>query len=447
VANLTTASRDTIATLERRSREACVVYPRHPLPDGCLPDHADIGIETSGDETLLHIRRGIEFTGPEDPEIAEWVATGTRRFETFGDCVAWLRQKLGAPSQARGEPRASAGRQARPGRSAPKRPPVRRLPVEQVTELEQVEIQSKPAPTPAELGQVLSAQVLGQDAAINGLVELAAHHLAKPYPRRPASALLIGATGTGKTLAAEQLAEHLTETSGAQWSYERLDMSEFSERHSVSRLFGAPPGYIGYDDGHDLASALRNNPKTVILLDEMDKAHPQLWRSIMNLMDAGRIGGQAREIDARQAILLFTSNKDAAAVQPLADASDQRLRRFLRDHGYPPEIVGRLGRVLVFKPLSPAVTAQLIVLTVQRIVESYGLLLDRIAPDAVADLANRAPLQSGGRDVEYFIERELGGKLAEALREIPPEASGAGVRAAIDEGLEVTLHAEASPTA
>jgi len=280
-----------------------------------------------------------------------------------------------------------------------------------------VELEPVPAPTPDDLTAILAKEVLGQDAAIRGLAELAAFHVAKPYPRRPASALLVGATGTGKTLAAEQLALHLTNTTGSEWSYERLDMNEFSEKHTAARLFGAPPGYIGYDDGHDLAATLRTNPRTVVVFDEIDKAHPQMWRSLMSLMDAGRLGGQGGDIDARQAILLFTSNKDAAAIQPLADAPDDRLRAFLRDHNYPPEIVARMGRILVFKPLSADITTRLIVLTVQRVVESYGLKLAHIAPEAVADLARRAPLHAGGRDVEYFIDRQLSAGLSEAIGE------------------------------
>ncbi|MDR0417441.1 MAG: AAA family ATPase, partial [Propionibacteriaceae bacterium] len=212
-------------------------------------------------------------------------------------------------------------------------------------------------------------------------------------------------------------------------------MNEFSERHSAARLFGAPPGYLGYDDGRDLAAALRANPRTVVVLDEIDKAHPQLWRSLMNLMDAGRLGGQAGDIDARQAILIFTSNKDAAAIQPLADAPEDRLRAFLRDHGYPPEIVGRMSRILVFKPLTADITTRLIILTVQRVVESWGFQLKRIAPEAVAALVSRAPFRAGGRDVEYFVERELSDELA--------AADGAGRAIAIDQALAIAVEPQA----
>ena len=398
--NLATANPDILATLEQRSLLSCVVFANHPLPVGIVPTTGDIGIEQTDASTLLHIHRGFQYDGP-DEEVSNWIITGTRSFPSLANCVDWLRQHLPEPA-------------AEPHRCIPaavERPDIERLPVDEVTDMDQVQLEPVPTPTPDELEEALSQEVLGQDNAIRGLAELAAYHLAKPYPRRPASALLIGATGTGKTLAAEQLALHLTGITGSEWSYERLDMNEFSERHTAARLFGAPPGYIGYNDGNDLAATLRRNPRTVVVLDEIDKAHPQLWRSLMNLMDAGRLGGQGG-IDARQSILLFTSNKDSAAAQSLVDASDDRLRHFLRDHNYPPEIVARMGRVLVFKPLPPEVTTHLIVLTVQRIVESYGLQLTHIAPEAVADLAQRAPLRAGGRDVEYFIERELSERLS-----------------------------------
>lgn len=395
--NLLTASQASLATLERRARTCCVVYAGHPLPHGVTPANGDIGIEGSGASTLLHVRHGHHYIGVDD-EIRDWVATGTRSFPSLEACLQWLRQRQPLPEPTQ-QPSSSLSRDIR-------------RPLTEVTDFGQVDLAPQPAPTTADLESILSEQVLGQEAAIRGLAELAAHHVAKPAPRRPASALLIGATGTGKTLAAEQLALHLTTTTAQQWSYERLDMSEFSEKHSASRLFGAPPGYIGYDDGKDLATTLRTNSRTVVLLDEIDKAHPQLWRSLMNLMDAGRLGGQAGDVDARQAILLFTSNKDAAAIQPFADASDTRLRAFLREHGYPPEIVGRMGRILVFKPLTADITTRLIVLTTQRVVESFGLGLIYIEPQAVTSLAKRAPLDSGGRDVEYFIERELSDSLA-----------------------------------
>ena len=399
VTNLVTASPATLASIGERSKVACVVFANHPLPAGAVPKTGDIGIEQTDSSTLLHVHRGLQYEGPDD-EVRNWMATGTKSFPSLTDCMHWLRRHLPEPPDMHELILTAA------------QPSFGRLPVDRVTELDKVHVERPPAPTPEALEAVLAQQILGQESAIRGLAEMAAYHIAKPYPRRPASALLIGATGTGKTLAAEQLALHLTSLSGSEWSYQRLDMNEFAEKHTASHLFGAPPGYIGYDDGHDLATALRANPRTVVVLDEIDKAHPQLWRSLMNLMDAGRLRSQGRDLDARQSVLIFTSNKDATAIQPLARAQQHRLRVFLRDHQYPPEIVARLGRILVFVPLPNEVATKLMVLTVQRVVESYGLQLAHIAPEAVTDLASRAPQRSSGRDVEYFVEHQLAKELS-----------------------------------
>ncbi len=412
--NLLTATPTSIAALENRSRASCVVYRNHPLPTGVTPPSNDIGIEACGVFTLLHVKRGLAYDG-DDPEVRNWIDIGTRAFPTLADCISWVRARV---------------HQSQEPRPVAEQPTATRLPADQVTDLDAINVASPLALTTRDLEDTLAAQILGQDSAVHGLAELAAHHVAKPYPRRPATALLIGATGTGKTLAAEQLAQYLTRSTGSEWSYQRLDMNEFSEQYSAARLFGAPPGYIGYDDGHDLAATLRANPRTVVVLDEIDKAHPQLWRSLMNLMDAGRLGSLAGDIDARQAILIFTSNKDAAAIQPLADAPETQLRAFLRDHDYPPEIIGRIGRILVFKPLSSDIRTKLIILTVQRVTESWGLRLVHIDPGAVASLANRAPSHTGGRDVEYFVERELSDQLA--------DARGPGRAITVDK--EMTVH-------
>lgn len=410
--NLMTLTADNLTALERRVREVCVVYPNHPLPPGCNPAAADIGLENTADQsTLLQVRRGVVYSGV-DSEVDDWVATGTRVFPSTGQAVDWLCDRLAA-GPAAADVDADRARESEPPMPARQPPMPARLNAEEVTDLAGITLPAAPAPTVAGLEQILANEVLGQNNAIHGIAELAAFHIAKSRPRRPASALLIGPTGTGKTLAAEQLSAHLTSMTNSEWSYQRVDMNEFSERHSASRLFGAPPGYVGYNDGNDLAASLRTNPQSVILFDEIDKAHPQLWHSLMNFMDTGRFSGRAGDIDARRAILLFTSNKDARAIQPVASQGEDRLRAFLRERDYPPEIVARMSRILIFRPLTVDITSRLLVLTVQRVVESYGFTLAHIAPEAVMQLAAAAPLTFGGRDVEYHVDRILAPHLAQ----------------------------------
>lgn len=396
-----------VQAITDRSQERCIVYRNHPLPPGSHPASADLGLESPTGRTFLHVRRGITYNGT-NREVATWLGEGTREFSSTEEAIMWLSRHLATASPA-DQPVPGLDPQDR-SVEAPTR-----LSFDEVTDVEAITLPACTLPSTDALLSALNAEVLGQETAVAGLAELASQHVVKPYPRRPASALLIGPTGTGKTLAAEQLAIELTATTGADWTYRRIDMNEFSEKHSASRLFGAPPGYVGYGDGDDLATALRSNQRMVILFDEIDKAHPHLWHSLMNLMDAGRLATQSDDIDARQAILLFTSNKDARAIQGLTGESEGRKRAFLRERGYPPEIVGRIGRVLVFSDLPPEVAGRLIVLSVQRVVESYGLQLSRIAPEAISTLATEAPLSGGVRDLERHIEALLGSDLVDVV--------------------------------
>lgn len=391
--DLTTACPDSLQGIAERAEHACIVLPEHRLPEGCRPDHADVGIEFHSGQFLLHVRAGTTYDGPY-VDVAQWVRTGTRSFTGMDECIVWLRGRLAQTTD-------------RPvgGRTLPMSP-------DELTDVTQVQV-SPTRITADDLARALRRDILGQDDAVRGLSELAATHLARVHPRRPASALLVGPTGSGKTLAAEVMAEQLRTSTGVPWGYHRLDMSEFSEPHAAARLFGSPPGYIGYRDGMNLASALRGNPRSIVLFDEIDKAHPQLWHSLMNLMDAGRLNGQGGDLDARASILLFTSNRDANGIQALGTASDAQLRAFLRERSYPPEVVARIGRILAFRPLSSAIQVDLLVLTVQRVVDSFGLRLARIEPEAVSALLRDAPLEAGGRDVEYFVERALAGQLTE----------------------------------
>jgi ATP-dependent Clp protease ATP-binding subunit ClpC len=391
--DLTTTDPGSLHAIAARAEHACIVFPEHRLPEGCRPDHADVGIESHSGRFLLHVRAGTTYDGS-DVAVAQWVRIGTRSFPSMDDCIAWLRGRL---AETTDQPTARRTLSMAPN---------------ELTDITQVQV-GPTRITADDLERALRRDVLGQDDAVRGLSELAATHLARVRPRRPASALLVGPTGSGKTLAAEALAEQLRASTGVPWGYQRLDMSEFSESHAAARLFGSPPGYIGYRDGMNLASALRGSPRSIVLFDEIDKAHPQLWHSLMNLMDAGRLNGQGGDLDARAAILLFTSNRDATGVQALGSASDAQLRAFLRERGYPPEVVARIGRVLPFRPLSPAMRIDLLVLTVQRVVDSFGLRLAHIEPNAVSTLLRDAPLEAGGRDVEYFVERALANQLAE----------------------------------
>ena len=171
------------------------------------------------------------------------------------------------------------------------------------------------------LFQQLHKRILGQDDALKGLAAVMVRHLARQRPARPAVIFAVGPSGVGKTRTAEVMAQVLREFDDENNGYQflRLDMTEYQEAHRVSQLIGAPQGYIGHGDGSQLADSLRANPRTIVLFDEIEKAHSAILRVLMNAMDAGRLSTAARsadgrEIDCRHAVFMFTSNMDAKSI-------------------------------------------------------------------------------------------------------------------------------------
>jgi ATP-dependent Clp protease ATP-binding subunit ClpA len=209
-------------------------------------------------------------------------------------------------------------------------------------------------------------------------------------------------------------------------------MSEYQEAHRVSQLIGSPQGYVGHGNGSQLFDALRANPRTIILFDEIEKAHPAILRLLMNAMDAGRLSSASRmdgshEIDCRFAVFVFTSNLDADAIlKELTDsggfgnrvAEDTVCRRKLLTAGIAPEIVGRIGRFMVFRPLTPEICAEIMVGAIVEVAAEYGLRVTYVAPTVVLEMMKPFKVDHFGmRPGQYMIDDALGASFASAARE------------------------------
>ena len=201
----------------------------------------------------------------------------------------------------------------------------------------------------------LHDRVIGQDEAVTAVANaIRRSRSGLADPNRPVgSFIFLGPTGVGKTELARALAEFLFDDEQA---LIRLDMSEYQEKHTVARMIGAPPGYVGYDEGGQLTEAVRRRPYSVVLFDEIEKAHPDVFNVLLQILDDGRLtDGQGRTVDFRNAVLIMTSNLGGQMIQELANLPFDEVREavmaVLRDH-FRPEFLNRVDDIIVFKPLT-----------------------------------------------------------------------------------------------
>jgi ATP-dependent Clp protease ATP-binding subunit ClpC len=269
--------------------------------------------------------------------------------------------------------------------------------------------------------EALHERIIGQDEAVAAVADaIRRARSGLKDPNRPiGSFIFLGSSGIGKTELAKALAEFLFDDEDA---LVRIDMSEYREAHTVSRLFGAPPGYVGYEEGGQLTEAVRRRPYSVVLFDEIEKAHPNVWNALLQILDEGRLtDGQGRTVDFRNAVIIMTSNLGTEFVRkggalgfvtsrdPEVVADHKKIERALREN-FRPEFLNRIDEVIIFSPLTLEQVERIVDLQMRQVAERMGErgLVIELTPAARAWLARQGyDPQFGARPLRRAIQRHV----------------------------------------
>ena len=314
------------------------------------------------------------------------------------------------------------------------------IPLQRLTEGEREKL--------ARLDQTLHQRVVGQDEAVSLVADAVMRARAgiKDEQKPIGSFVFLGPTGVGKTELAKALAQALFD---AEENMVRLDMSEYMERHSVSKLLGAPPGYVGYEEGGQLTEAVRRKPYSVVLFDEIEKAHPDVFNALLQLLDDGRLtDAQGREVDFKNVVVIMTSNigsphlvEGLTPKGEIAESVREQVMGELRAH-FRPEFLNRIDDVVLFKPLTLAEIEAIVELLIAE-------LRQRLAAKRI-ELAVAAPARRhiahagfdpvyGARPLKRFLQREIETRIARLLvaGDMP---EGSRVEVVLNEGQLAVRH-------
>ena len=274
------------------------------------------------------------------------------------------------------------------------------------------------------LENILHERVIGQDEAV-GLVSDAVLRARAGIndPKRPiGSFIFLGPTGVGKTELAKALAQSLFDS---EEQIIRLDMSEYMEKHSVSRLIGAPPGYVGYEEGGQLTEAVRRRPYSVILLDEIEKAHPEVFNILLQVLDDGRItDSQGRVVNFKNSVIIMTSNLGSQfllegnkGTEEIAEETRDLVLGQLKNH-FRPEFLNRVDEIILFKPLTLQNIKEIVVKLMKELQDRLSeqqikLSINDEAKEYIAE--NGFDPVYGARPLKRFIQRNLETKIARSI--------------------------------
>lgn len=274
----------------------------------------------------------------------------------------------------------------------------------------------------------LHKRVIGQEEAIEAISDAVRRSRAglQDAKKPLGTFLFLGTTGVGKTEVAKALAEYMFDNEA---SMTRIDMSEYQERHSISRLVGAPPGYVGYEEGGQLTEAVRRKPYSVILLDEIEKAHPDTFNILLQVLDEGRLtDNKGRLADFKNTIIIMTSNLGSQIIQEqfkshtndIEKATELAKKEVLEllKQTIRPEFINRIDEIIMFRPLSPANIKEIIALqlkNVTKILAQQGIILDA-TPEAIEYLASKSyDIDFGARPLKRVIQREILNKISKEI--------------------------------
>ena len=288
-------------------------------------------------------------------------------------------------------------------------------------------------------------RMVGQDEAVTAVANAVRRSRAGLQdPNRPiGSFLFLGPTGVGKTELAKALAEFLFDSDT---SMIRLDMSEFGERHNVARLIGAPPGYVGYEEGGRLTEAVRRRPYSVVLLDEIEKAHRDVFNVLLQVLDDGRLtDGQGRTVDFRNTVIIMTSNLGSQQIAALAESGDQsRLQAAVQNvlkAEFLPEFLNRIDETIIFRPLGMEQLTKIVAIQLKRLeaqLTEAGLTVTLTAAAQQALAEEGFDPAYGARPLKRVIQQRLANPLATALLD-GRLASGSGTNLGSGQNSRVTI--------